>query len=582
MINKMKLRKGGYRRGVSNSAKYLLKTNPQGDAIDCSIERLEGESDQAYANRIEKIFESARVPNQQNLYQFNSLSLHPSEGDKFTDAQMIEMAKEVYLRNGVKNGLTENRHTMFVVERNTKHHHVHAMIHLTDLETKRVNNKMIDYNPIIKKLELKYGLYNEHRKPKDESEYKKTFKKELKTILENALTASEFLMLANAAGFDIHHSGKDAYSMTKDGQTFKASDLAVSYKTLKAVLGDDPEFAATLVSLHTDKPGNDGSVSITAPTNEAAPAPTNQPAKIPGTATPQATDHEPDQEGGYSDYGSQSSNERRKERADFFKGVIMQKTLYVNYHHDDKGNYYFNKNDKKAFEFDSSSNTVSYKTSTPSSVKAGLQKLTEDKNPCEIFLKGGQNFKREMWLQFHLMKLDEKGYTLNGFKPSQQDLEALELKLSEQTKFYNRTEEKSVSALPTDPSIVKPVETLALKPTKNSNDEKNDVADGVKSAGMTVASQVSKATTAILAGAVEKLTDASGALTGGAEVFNKKCLQKWQHFIETRRTASKVLKTLIMQRNEIDSYNLNHNKKRLNGVLFILFLNRYQAEHSPL
>lgn len=133
----MKLRKGGYRRGVSNSAMYQLKLNPEGDAIDCSIERLDGESNQAYANRIEKIFESARVPNQQNLYQFNSLSLHPSEGDKFTDAQMIEMAKEVYLRNGVKNGLTENRHTMFVVERNTKHHHVHAMIHLTDLETKR-------------------------------------------------------------------------------------------------------------------------------------------------------------------------------------------------------------------------------------------------------------------------------------------------------------------------------------------------------------------------------------------------------------------------------------------------------------
>ncbi|MFG0764446.1 relaxase/mobilization nuclease domain-containing protein, partial [Aeromonas media] len=130
MINKMKMRKGGYRRGVSNSAKYLLKTKPEGDAIDCSIERLEGETDQAYANRIEKIFESARVPNQQNLYQFNMLSLHPSEGDKFTDAQMIEMAKEVYLKNGVKNSSNENRHYMFVVERNTEHHHVHAMIHL--------------------------------------------------------------------------------------------------------------------------------------------------------------------------------------------------------------------------------------------------------------------------------------------------------------------------------------------------------------------------------------------------------------------------------------------------------------------
>jgi len=534
MINKMKLRKGGYRRGVSNSAMYQLKLNPEGDAIDCSIERLDGESNQAYANRIEKIFESARVPNQQNLYQFNSLSLHPSEGDKFTDAQMIEMAKEVYLRNGVKNGLTENRHTMFVVERNTKHHHVHAMIHLTDLETKRVNNKMIDYNPIIKKLELKYGLYNEHRKPKDESEYKKTFKKELKTILENALTASEFLMLANGAGFDIHYSGKDAYSMTKDGQTFKASDLAVSYKTLKAALGDDPEFAATLASLHTDKPGNDGSVSITTPTNEAAPAPTNQPAKIPGTATPQATDHEPDQEGGYSDYGSQSSNERRKERADFFKGVILQKTLYVNYHHDDKGNYYFNRNDKKAFEFDSSSNTVSYKTSTPSSVKAGLQKLTEDKNPCEIFLRGGENFKREMWLQFHLMKLDEKGYTLNGFKPSQQDLEALELKLSEQTKFYNGSKtdpliEKQIEALTQKPEVKTILDKVfAKKETPNVGEDEKVKMDIENFTTFKVSDTKLKAKTdaektaqsgaaGVLAGAVEKLTDMSGSFSGGVQ-----------------------------------------------------------------
>jgi hypothetical protein len=307
----MKLRKGGYRRGVSNSAKYLLKTNPQGDAIDCSIERLDGESDQAYANRIEKIFESARVPNQQNLYQFNSLSLHPSEGDKFTDAQMIEMAKEVYLRNGVKNGLTENRHTMFVVERNTKHHHVHAMIHLTDLETKKVNNKMIDYNPIIKKLELKYGLYNEHRKPKTEDEYKKKFKTDLKAILENALTASEFLMLVNSAGFDIHHSGKDAYSLTKDDHTFKASDLAVSYKTLKAALGDDPEFAATLALLHKDKAGNDGSVSITAPTDEA-PAPTNQPQKKPAPAPePDPFDEYDDHELGEK-YAAQQKAEKRK------------------------------------------------------------------------------------------------------------------------------------------------------------------------------------------------------------------------------------------------------------------------------
>ncbi|WP_254875939.1 relaxase/mobilization nuclease domain-containing protein [Pseudomonas viridiflava] len=541
MINKMKTRTGGYKNGVANSAKYILKTDPKGDSIDSSIARLDGESDQAYANRIEKIFESARVPNQKNLYQHNALAFHPTDGEKLTDAQMIDIAKEVYL----KNGLSECRHYLFVVERNTEHPHVHALLHLTDLETNRVNNKFVKYNPILEKLENKYGLYNQHRIPtpenttpsndqKSEKDLKKNFKTELKAILENALTASEFLILADGAGFDITHNGKTSYSLTKDDQTFKASDLGMSYKTLKAALGDDPEFAATLASLHTDKPQNDDAGSITAPTNEAAPAPTNQPTKIPGTATYPAPDHESESETTYSDYGSQSSNERRKERADYFTGVRMQKTLYANYHHDDQGNYYFNRNDKKAFEFDSSSNTVSYKTSTPSSVKAGLQKLTEDKNPCEIFLRGGENFKREMWLQFHLMKLDEKGYTLNGFKPSQTDLEVLELKLSEQTKFYNGSKN--------DPLIEKQIEALTQKPEgktildkvfakKETPDVGEDekvkmdienfttfkVSDTKLKAKTDAEKSAQSGAAGVLAGAVEKLTDMSGSFSGGVQ-----------------------------------------------------------------
>jgi hypothetical protein len=517
MINSMETRTGGYTNGVANSAEYLLKLNPQGDAIDCSIERLEGETDHAYVMRIEKVFESARVHNQKNLYQFNSLSLHPSEGDKFTDAQMIEMAKEVYLRNGVKNSSNENRHYMFVVERNTKHHHVHAMIHLTDLTTKKVNNKMINYNPIIEKLELKYGLYNEHRKPKDEDEYKKTFKKELKAILDNALTASEFLMLANGAGFDIHHSAKEAYSMTKDGQTFKASDLAVSYKTLKAALGDDPEFAATLASLHTDKAGNEGSVTIAAPTN-------NQPQKTP------VQDHEPEPEPqkSYSNYGSQASNESRKEMADFYKGLKMQKTLYKNYHYDDQGNYYYNINKQKAFEFDATSGTVTHRNVTPSSAKAGLQKLTEDGNPSTLYTSGGEKYRREIWMQFNLMKLDEKGYTLKGYKPSKKDIEELQRKLDDQTKFYNRPDENNVKSLPVEKA---PLEKLKLenadfkKPIEQSNikalpvEKAPEIADEKPSIGATAENTALKS-----AGiAVEGVSIvAEGVLSAAVDVFTSK------------------------------------------------------------
>ena len=554
MINKMKMRTGRKNK-TRSSANYLLKTNPEGDAIDCTIPRLEGESNMEYATRIKDVFEGDRVHNQKNLYQFNALSLHPSEGEKFTDAQMIQMAKEVYLYNGVKNGLNDNRHYMFVVERDKDHHHVHAMIHLTDLSTKKVNNKMIDYNPIIKKLELKYGLYNEHRKPKTEDEYKKKFKTDLKAILDNALTASEFLMLANGAGFDIHHSGKDAYSLTKDDQTFKASDLAVSYKTLKAALGDDPEFAATLTLLHKDKPGNDGSTSIKAPTEEApAPeAPTNQPQKKPAPAP--APDHEPDQdENGYSDYGSQSSEDRRKERADYFKGIRMQKTLYKNYHHDEDGNYYFNRNNMKAFEFDASSNTVTHRSATPSSVKAGLQKLTEDGKPCSLYTQGGEKYKRETWLQFHLMKLDEKGYSLDGFKPSKQDLELLEQKLADKNKFYNRKEESNVKALPTQSVVEKPVVSLDKKENEKPAEKITDTeSKNISGAVSNIANVAVKVAANVLDGAVEKMADMTQSFSAGT--------------MEEKLSEMRALDAGIQsQKNEAEDVHYQNERRRRNQL----------------
>lgn len=152
MINKIRIRTGGYTRGVSNSVKYIMKTKPteESDSLDSSIPKADDESDQEYANRVESVFESCRVKNQKNLYQHNTLSFHPTEADNLSNAQMIEIAKELYLKEGMGN---KNRHHIFVVERDKEHPHVHALIHLTDLDSKRVHNKFIDYNPISEKLE---------------------------------------------------------------------------------------------------------------------------------------------------------------------------------------------------------------------------------------------------------------------------------------------------------------------------------------------------------------------------------------------------------------------------------------------
>lgn len=439
MINKMKMRKGGYRRGVSNSAMYQLKLNPEGDAIDCSIERLDGESNQAYANRIEKIFESARVPNQKNLYQHNALAFHPSDGEKLTDAQMIDIAKEAYL----KNGLGENRHYLFVVERNTEHPHVHALLHLTDLDTNRVNNKFIKYNPIFEKIENKYGLYNQHRMPtpentapsndqKSEKDLKKDFKTELKAILENALTASEFLILADGAGFDITHNGKTSYSLTKDDQTFKASDLGMSYKTLKAALGDDPEFAATLASLHTKKPGNDGYGSIG---------------------------------GDFHDEQSSITEKRIKK---------SNRVLDTRFDTPDGHDFFYKGTNKKAFEY--SRGCATFNSTSPMAIKAGLQKLTESGKPQTLYLNGSHDFKRNAWLQFQMMGLDKKGYSVKGFEPTATDKAQLEKMKDENPSFKKPIDANIVTASPTG----KPGDPLGNNPAiklPNNKESLNPLAD---------------------------------------------------------------------------------------------------------
>lgn len=489
----METRTGGYANGVANSAQYLLKTNPQGDAIDCSIERLEGESDHAYAQRIEKVFESARVHNQKNLYQFNSLSLHPSEGEKFTDAQMIEMAKEVYLKNGVKNGLTENRHTMFVVERNTKHHHVHAMIHLTDLETKKVNNKMIDYNPIIQKLELKYGLYNEHRKPKEEPENKKKLKDNLKAIRDRSISPSEFLILANKSGYEIHHNGNDAYSLTKDNQTFKASDLGMSYKTLKKALGDDPEFSTTLARLDAKRAKNDGLGAIS-----------------------------------FDMYVTQADLDQYEAKKQKSNRVLDTRFDSRNDH-----DFFFKDTNKKAFKYDAMRGRVDFNNNSPTAVKAGLQKLTENvKKPTSFKLGGSDYAKREIWLQFHLMGLDKKGHTLSGYSPTLADKAKLE---KEKNKFGNTSSKATDTDKPNDPKKAKKEEHKS----KSSAAAVSDLVDAVKLESITESKTKSAA--------VNALTDMTNSFS-----FNS---------IEDKFSEMRVLEKGIKDKNE-EAESQHHQKKK--------------------
>ncbi|HHM7819312.1 TPA: relaxase [Pseudomonas aeruginosa] len=407
MINRVRSRPGGYKYGVSNTVKYQLKLKPteDDDSFDSSIPRIEGETDWQYAKRVERIFEAARVPNQKQLYQHNTLSFHPDESKELSNKQIMEIAKEFYLKEGLGD---KSRHYVFTVERDTKHAHVHAAIHLTDLESKRVNNKMVNYNPIATRLEKKYGLYEVDRSPnpfndnEPKKDKKKEFKDDLNSLMKTTSTASGFLVAADAAGYEIIHNGNSAYSFQKDGETFKASDLGMSYKSLKARFGDDSGFPATLARLNR-KPRESGPVgSLSGPQFQSA--------------------------------------------QDYEKKQKKNRVLDLRFDTQDGQSYKWNGSNREAFIYEN--NSATFYTTSPTAIKAGFQRLAENaknEKDKEMYLTGTNDFKRNAWLEFHKMNLDQKGFSLFGYTPTSQDKLDLERIKNEVKEKYSKTKEDNAT-----------------------------------------------------------------------------------------------------------------------------------------
>ncbi|HCE7272720.1 TPA: relaxase [Pseudomonas aeruginosa] len=407
MINRVRSRPGGYKYGVSNTVKYQLKLKPteDDDSFDSSIPRIEGETDWQYAKRVERIFEAARVLNQKQLYQHNTLSFHPDESKNLSNKQIMEIAKEFYLKEGLGD---KSRHYVFTVERDTKHAHVHAAIHLTDLESKRVNNKMVNYNPIATRLEKKYGLYEVDRSPnpfndnEPKKDKKKEFKDDLNSLMKTTSTASGFLVAADAAGYEIIHNGNSAYSFQKDGETFKASDLGMSYKSLKARFGDDSGFPATLARLNR-KPRESGPVgSLSGPQFQSA--------------------------------------------QDYEKKQKKNRVLDLRFDTQDGQSYKWNGSNREAFIYEN--NSATFYTTSPTAIKAGFQRLAENaknEKDKEMYLTGTNDFKRNAWLEFHKMNLDQKGFSLSGYTPTTQDKLDLERIKNEVKEKYSKTKEDNAT-----------------------------------------------------------------------------------------------------------------------------------------
>ncbi|MBJ2277919.1 relaxase/mobilization nuclease domain-containing protein [Pseudomonas sp. MF6767] len=363
----------------------------------------------------------------------------------------------------------DNRKHRWAVHTDTDEIHVHLVWNKRDnkgnLYTQ--HNDFSFFEKACQEIEEEYGLkVVENRKslnpgmptsPKPSNEYrlenrgikseKKKFKEAVNASTDKAMTAGEFLEFLDNDGFTLITNGNNAYSLEKDGVTFKASEVGASYKALKARFGDDPQFSDTLARLGVK----------TAPVR---------------------------------DYGS-IGGDFHDEQLSITEKRIKKSNRVVDTRFDtpDGHDFFYKGTNKKAFEYDPVAGRADFNTNSPMAIKAGLQKLTESGNPQTLHLNGNDDFKRNAWLEFHMMGLDQKGYSLKGFEPTLTDKAQLEKLKIENPAFKKPEQENNITGSSTDFT------------------SKNDAVSSAKGSAKEVASTTMDAAVGLLDGLVKAAVD---------------------------------------------------------------------------
>jgi len=384
----------------------------------------------------------------------------------------------------------DNHRHRWAVHTDTKQIHVHLIWNKRD-NAGKVFDKKNDYELFEKachKAEIMNGLKevknrkylkpdmptnpqssNEWRYEKKGKKSEKTFFKEAVTsATDKAMTAGEFLEFLDADGYTLILNGNTGYSLEKDGQIFKASDIGASYKLLKARFGDDPQFSDTLARLGVK----------TAPVRDFG--------SIGG------------------DFHDQQSaiTERRIKKSN--------RVLDTRFDTDDGHSYRFKDSKRTAFSY--SNGTARFNSISPMVIKAGLQKLTESGKTDALHIRGDEAFKRVVWLQFHMMNLDKKGYSLKGYEPTQLDKAQLEKMKLENPVFKKPDQTKNdVNKKP------KELEKFENKHQKMDieNFTQFKVSDTREKPQTLKEKATQSGAAGVLAGAVEKMSDMTQSFSAG-------------------------------------------------------------------
>lgn len=470
------------RSGVFKASKYFHKD--EGCILfESNIYTSLNSSKKQIANAIATSIESdvaVRVKGRKQSVrsQHDMVSFHTD--DKVTPAQAKEIVKELY----EKTHNLSNRKYALGVHIDTDEVHVHIVWALKDFNGKCYNISN-DYRVIereCEKLEQKYNLIvPENRISRDMDELdkikdltlqdkkdiinkkykdkhlstkermldvrgivsnKKQMKDALKPYLDKASSPSDFINQITDNGFTIIHNGKSSFSIQYQDQIFKASELNLSYKTLKTKLGEDEAFEQTLAAKHKIVDFSDCTLTI------------------------------------------------KNDKPDYMNRINPNSVLAKKFKceiYDNKVEYFYNSTkEKKAFEYHKDPAKVSFSDLSRQSAKAGLQRLMADTTPPDTFyVTGPDYFKKNIWLESQLMGLEEKGIKLEGYKPTPADLEELK-KIQEQYASMNSKFTPTVQAQPAQeaieapapstptvsmPAAPTPFKTVVEQPTASGSDE---------------------------------------------------------------------------------------------------------------
>lgn len=470
------------RSGVYKASKYFHKD--EGCVLfESNIYTPMNSSKRQIANAIATSIESdvavrAKGRKQSVRSQHDMVSFHTN--DNVTPEQAKQIVKELYEQT---HNLSSRKYALGV-HIDTDEVHVHIVWALKDFNGKCYNVSN-DYRVIereCEKLEQKYNLIIPENRisrdmdaldkrkdlsPKDKKDIiskkykdkhpssnermlevrgiisnKQQMKDTLNVYLASSSNPSDFINLITANGFNVMHNGKTSFSIQHEDQIFKASELGLSYKTLKAKLGEDTGFEQALKDKHNVKKYEDCSIA--------------------------SSESEPD----YMKKIKPNS-------------VLATKFKFIQ--HDEKVEYFYNSaSSKKSFEYYKDPSKVSFHDLSRQSAKAGIQRLVADAKPPQSFTVNGPDFfKKNIWLEFQLMGLEAKGFKLEGYKPTPANLDELK-KIQEQYASMNKKPDPKPQPAAEPPTVAveapKPVEPTPVQKAPEKPPEPTKQVDQHKAA----------------------------------------------------------------------------------------------------